>query len=88
MKLLGRIAGILFAVACAALSVVFVELNPQETELAFGAIRFSLPLGGWLVLFFVLGSIFTWLITLPLVVRIRWRMRHLDAKQGRERVAE
>lgn len=88
MKFVGRIAGILIAVACATLSVVFVELNPQETELAFGAIRLTLPLGGWLVLFFVLGSIFTWLITLPLVVRIRWRLRRLEAKQGEERVAE
>ena len=88
MKLVGRIAGIFIVVACATLSVVFVELNPQETELAFGTMRLALPLGGWLVLFFVLGSIFTWLITLPRVVRIRWRLRRLETKQGEERVAE
>ena len=82
MKLLGRIAGIFFIVACAILSVVFVELNPRETELALGTLRLSLPLGAWLVLFFVFGSVFNWLVTLPLVVRIRWRLKRLQSKQG------
>ena len=84
MKLLGRVTGILYVVACAILSVVFVELNPDETELALGTIRFSLPLGAWLVLFFVFGAVFTWLVTLPLVVRIRWRLKRLENKQGEE----
>jgi uncharacterized integral membrane protein len=84
VKFLGRVAGVLLIVAFAMLSIIFVELNPEETELAIGAWRFSLPMGAWIVLSFVFGAVFTWLASLPLVFRLRWRLKRLPQTQGEE----
>lgn len=85
MKILRRLLGFCFIAFAAAVSAVFIEVNPTDTQISGLGLKFLvLPLGAWLIIFLLTGVLLGWLLSLPAVARISWRAQRSERALKRQ----
>lgn len=85
MKIIRRLIGFCFIAVAAAVSAVFIEVNPADTQISGLGLKFLvLPLGAWLIIFLLTGVLLGWLLSLPAVARISWRAQRSERALKRQ----
>ena len=79
MKIIRRLLAVCLVVVAAAVSAVFIEVNPADTQISGLGLKFLvLPLGAWLIIFLLAGVLLGWLLSLPSVARMSWRAQRSE----------